>query len=702
MATPTLSRSAPGAPKPSSGAPPLRYLPGLDGLRALAVGAVVLYHGEISWVPGGFLGVEVFFVISGYLITTLLLAEWKRTGAGGRRPGIALGEFWRRRARRLLPALFLLLAVCSFVTLVWHPEELATFRGDALAAFGYVTNWYAIFRETSYFEGVGRPPLLQHLWSLAVEEQFYLVWPLLFVAGMRALGRRWMLVAILAAAGGSVLLMRTLFDPAVDPTRVYYGTDTRAAGLLFGCALAYVWSPWRLRAKTGPGASWFLDAVGLLALARLLQIIFTRDEFDPWVYTEGITTVSLLTVVVIAVAVHPAARLGRVLGVRPLVWVGKRSYGIYLWHWPVMVLTRPGLDIDLSGAPLFALRVALTVGLAEISYRFVEVPIRHGAIGRWLASFRRRRNLPETAPGSPPPRSPWGLRLAGSFLAVLLLASTSLLIVALVTTDPTPEDVELATSEVEEIDPSALPPVPTTTSTTEGSGQPGTTADTAPETTTTTAPVDDATWLAAVRLVAVGDSVMLGAKPSLEHVFPLGTVDAVVGRAPLSGIALLQGRNGDFGDVVVVHLGNNGVYLDDQFDQLMTMLSGVKRVIVVNVKLPRRYEGEVNGLIAANIGKYPNAVLADWYGYSSPHPEWFYNDGMHLKPEGQAAYTHLVASTLLANRPEGIVVPTTTTTAPPPPPSTAPSTTVAPETTTTTGGDAAGVAAPTTVVAATG
>ena len=228
-----------------------------------------------------------------------------------------------------------------------------------------------------------------------------------------------------------------------------------------------------------------------------------------------------------------------------------------------------------------------------------------------------------------------------------------------------------------------------------------TSPDTAPETTTTTAaPVDDATWLAAIRLTAVGDSVMLGAKPSLEHVFPLGTVDAAVGRAPLAGIALLQGRNGDFGDVVVVHLGNNGMYLDDQFDQLMTMLSGVKRVVVVNVKLPRRYEGEVNALVAANIGRYPNAVLADWYGYSSPHPEWFYNDGMHLKPEGQAAYTHLVASTLLANRPEGIVVPTTTTL----PPTTLPPTTLPPVTDppTTVPPEAPPEVAPSTVVAATG
>ncbi len=212
----------------------LSYLPGLDGLRALAVGAVLLYHAGMPWMPGGFLGVELFFVLSGYLITSLLLGEWVAEGR------IDLGAFWLRRARRLLPALFLLLAVTLVFAIFFMPDEVAGLRGDTLAASTYVTNWYLAFNQQSYFELVGRPSLLQHLWSLAVEEQFYLLWPLLFIGGMRLLRtRQSMRIATLAGAVASTLLMLALYNPDADPSRIYYGTDTRAAGLLIGCTLAF-------------------------------------------------------------------------------------------------------------------------------------------------------------------------------------------------------------------------------------------------------------------------------------------------------------------------------------------------------------------------------------------------------------------------------------------------------------------------------
>src|SRR3712207_4059108 len=232
----TDQRTGPGAP--------LSYLPGLDGLRALAVMAVLLYHADPRWMPGGYLGVEVFFVISGYLITALLLSEWQQHSH------IDLKNFWLRRARRLLPALYLLLLVTLAFAVVALPDEVARLRVDALAAFGYVTNWYLVLGQHSYFETVGRPSLLQHLWSLAVEEQFYVLWPLLLsvtlwgVASRRRWSRRRLALSIaLVGAVGSALVMAILYQPGVDPSRVYYGTDTRVAGLLFGAALAFVWVP---------------------------------------------------------------------------------------------------------------------------------------------------------------------------------------------------------------------------------------------------------------------------------------------------------------------------------------------------------------------------------------------------------------------------------------------------------------------------
>jgi len=370
----------------------LPYLPGLDGLRAVAVMAVLLYHGEVAQLEGGFLGVEVFFVISGYLITALLLAERKNSGS------IDLGRFWIRRARRLLPALFLLLAVTAVLAVVFLPDEVASLRGDIVSAFAYVANWNFIFTAKSYFEQTGRPSLVKHLWSLAVEEQFYLIWPVLFTVGMRKLGRKGLLYAVLAGAVLSTVLMAVLFDPNGDPSRVYYGTDTRAAGLLVGVALAFVWSPWRLHRNITRSAVVVLDAAGAVGLVLLGLMLMNTGEFESALYRGGFLRLSLVTALVIAVVVHPAAHLGSLLGIRPLRWIGLRSYGIYLWHWPVFQLTRPELDVSLSGFPLLALRLVLTFAIAEASFRFVEMPVRTGALGRrWTelkaATGERRRQL---------------------------------------------------------------------------------------------------------------------------------------------------------------------------------------------------------------------------------------------------------------------------------------------------------------------
>ena len=393
-ATAAVTAPAGGASLRPSGLP---YLAGLDGLRALAVVAVVLYHAGVDFMPAGFLGVEIFFVISGYLITSLLLSEHAATSA------VSLRRFWMRRARRLLPALFLLVAAVLTYFAIFLPGEVAMVRGDALAAVGYVSNWAFILRDTPYFEQVGRPSPLLHLWSLAIEEQFYVVWPPLFVGLMALRGRALLFAAIVAGIVGSTVLMAVLYEPFADVSRVYYGTDTRAAGLLFGAALAVVWRAGALPAPRGRVVAWLfyasglarllrvsLDIAGLAALAGLAYIVVTFNSFQPALYLGGFALVSALTVIVIAAAVAPGGRLGRVLGVAPLRAVGLRSYSIYLWHWPIFIVTRPGIDVSLGEIELLAVRLALTLLLAEISYRFVEMPIRHGALGRIWARTRTR------------------------------------------------------------------------------------------------------------------------------------------------------------------------------------------------------------------------------------------------------------------------------------------------------------------------
>jgi peptidoglycan/LPS O-acetylase OafA/YrhL len=356
-------------------------MPGLDGLRAIAVLAVIAYHLGFSWAPGGLLGVGIFFTLSGYLISDLLLAQLR----GG---GIKLGEFWQRRARRLLPALFLMLVIVAAWVAIAGPAQPTQFREAMAAAALYVANWQLIFQHVSYFSRFGPPSPLGHLWSLGIEEQFYIVWPLLLMLGARLLkesssGVRPRLAGVtLLLATGSALEMALLYHPSFDPSRVYYGTDTRAFELLIGAALAMVWPSATLRREIAVGAVRVLDGVGVACLIGIFVMIWRVGEFSPFLYRGGFVLLSLLTALLVATLAHPACRLGGALGSGVLRWIGVRSYGIYLWHFPIIVLTTPSgaHGVNLLRA---ALQVAATLCVAALSWRFVEQPIRHGALGRF-------------------------------------------------------------------------------------------------------------------------------------------------------------------------------------------------------------------------------------------------------------------------------------------------------------------------------
>ena len=357
----------------------------------------MIYHLGAPWMRGGFLGVDVFFVLSGYLITTIVLDEVERTGA------FSFRRFYARRARRLLPALGLLLVAMAGVA-VAMPSEAAELRGDIAAAATYVSNWWQIFADRSYFEMVSRPPLLQHLWSLAIEEQFYLVFPLVVVVALRAgrarVGQVAGVLALLSTVAMAVLAIRTSSPVPNDPSRVYFGTDTHSMGLLVGAAMAAAWTPWRTWDRAG---SWFrergravrrfeagvTDVLGVLALLGVVAAFVWVDEFSDALYRGGFLAFSLLAAVLVGAVADPAGLLGRALGRQPWRWLGERSYGIYLWHWPVFMLSRPGVDLDLSPWLATILRLAAVLGLAELSYRFVELPVRRGAVGRAVARVRR-------------------------------------------------------------------------------------------------------------------------------------------------------------------------------------------------------------------------------------------------------------------------------------------------------------------------
>jgi peptidoglycan/LPS O-acetylase OafA/YrhL len=371
-----------------------RYLPGLDGLRAVAVLAVVAYHLGLSWAPGGLLGVGVFFTLSGYLITDLLLGQQEETGS------LQLLDFWQRRARRLLPALFVMLVVVIGWVALLDRSQLPALRGATAAALGYVSNWWLIAERSSYFAQFGPQSPLGHLWSLAVEEQFYLIWPWLVYLGLRVrrarrrgAGEHYGLAAgAIALAAGSAVAMAMLYHPGYDPTRVYDGTDTRAFALLIGAALAFVWPSRRPRADLSAASRWCLDGVGVIGLLVIGALIWRSTKYSAFLYPGGMIVLSLATALTIAAVAAPAGRLGQVLGVTPLRWVGVRSYGIYLWHYPIIALTTPA---DGRATLVRAtLQVAASILAAALSWHFIEEPVRHGAIGRWWSQLRaggRRR-----------------------------------------------------------------------------------------------------------------------------------------------------------------------------------------------------------------------------------------------------------------------------------------------------------------------
>ncbi|MHB1629149.1 MAG: acyltransferase family protein, partial [Bacilli bacterium] len=316
-----------------------RYMAGLDGLRALAVFAVIAYHLNLAWAPGGLLGVDVFFVLSGYLITDLLVAQWERSGR------LELKDFWRRRARRLLPALLVMLVVVVAWITIFERAQLPPLRGDVVAAMLFVSNWWYTFHHVSYFARFGPPSPLGHLWSLAVEEQFYLLWPLALALGLRGVPRRRRLVWLtLASALASALAMALIYQPGVDPSRVYYGTDTRAFALLIGAALALVWPSRKLSATVSSRARLALDLTGGVGLLVVFFMIWRTNQYEVFLYRGGMVLLSVAAAAVVATLAHPASRLSRALGWKPLKWLGVRSYGIYLWHYPVIVLTSPAVN----------------------------------------------------------------------------------------------------------------------------------------------------------------------------------------------------------------------------------------------------------------------------------------------------------------------------------------------------------------------
>ncbi len=627
----------------------------LDGVRGVALAAVVGFHAFPGLMPGGFFGVEVFFVLSGFLLGSLLLAEHARTGS------IDLLSFARRRLRRIVPALWVLLAALVVVAPLVARSDVHRLPGDVAWSAGGLTNWHLVSDQSSYFGQLGRPPLVRHLWSVAVEVQFYVVCPFLVLWAARR-RRRDAVAALALGAAASAALMGVVARSA-DPSRAYYGTDTRLGALLTGVLLALVLRPVPLcgRADAGGGTlrgvagrTRLASLLGAAGAAALLLAFWRAGEGQRGLYPLGFLAVQAATAATITGAVAGAAA-GRVLGMGPLRWLGQRSYGIYLWHWPLVALMRPGIDVSWSPATGGLVGIAGAVVLGHASFVLVERPVQQ----------RRRPRL----------HLPGAARPAAVASAALLVAGVIGIAVHLPTNDPIADTLRageqvVASQALVEVQPTAPATAPATVApatststaaqpapTTVTTLRPATTAATAaprPRPPPTAAPPPAVAALpsgpppGAVAVTAIGDSVMLSAAGPLKA--RLGSnsgIDAKVSRQFREGISIVGQlrQQGRLAPVVVVHLGTNGPPTPADVDALVGAAAGA-RVLFITVRVSRSWTAQTNSVLAAAPARHPNAAVVDWFAHSEGHGDWFHSDGTHLTARGADAYSALAGSAL--------------------------------------------------------
>jgi peptidoglycan/LPS O-acetylase OafA/YrhL len=599
-----------------------RYITGLDGLRAIAVLAVIAYHLNFDWAAGGLLGVTVFFVLSGYLITDLLIAEFVTTDR------IKFKNFWIRRARRLLPAMFtMLLVVITWVT-VFKPSMLDRLEEDTVAAILYVSNWWYIFQDLSYFESFGPPSLLTHFWSLAVEEQFYILWPLLIVLVLKLKVKEGSLFSIiLLGAIASAAAMTMLYEPGTDPSRVYYGTDTRVFSLLLGASLAVIWPSRRLSTNLPSEIRWKLDFVGLFALAFIFYMFWGTDQYQDFLYQGGMVAMSVASMLVVAVIVHPSSKLNTILSFKPLRWIGVRSYGIYLWHFPVIVLTSPQWGADAPSLVRTSLQVILILTFASLSWTFIENPIRKGALTRFCRVVKRGEWRREKS-------------FIGRFVTTAGILSVFLGIstIGLTTTsvalskdnviNAIQQKVGKEKSPAENIkEPEQKPEQPPKEEKPE-------------EQPNEKSPIETPPVQEERSVTVIGDSVMIDVTPHLEEAFNKVDVDAKIGRQFREAEEIVQQKKstGSLGDIVIIELGANGPLSDKKMCSLIEQIGIDRDVYMITTRVPKPWQQEVNESIKRVAGNFENVKVVDWFSFSESHLEYIGNDGVHLTLTGAEAY----------------------------------------------------------------
>ena len=581
----------------SKGAEGIRHIASIDGLRAIAVTAVVLYHLGISWIPGGFLGVDLFFVISGYVITRLILDSINQSSA------LDLRAFYAARIRRIFPG-FIFMVICTIIFIgVWAPEAIKRFLSDLPYALTGTINWLLVARNQDYFETIGRPPLLQHTWSLAVELQFYLIWPIILLTVLKYFGKKNIarIALIIAMISGTALFFVSLqLDQAnaKQISHIYFGTDTHSLGLFLGAALAVSWIPQNLSANIEKRAQDVIDAIGVVGLLGLISVFLFIDQSNASLYRIAFPVAGIFGCLVIISLVHPASRFAPLISTAPFRWIGQRSYGIYIWHWVIFQVTRPSVDLSGQTWALYLARILLVLALADISLRWVEIPFRQGVVQNWFRGMKYRSSKVRLRQ-----------QLSVIFSIVITLAITTSISVQAITKSDQIANELLAPSD------EPIKPIEDLASTT-------------------------GLWV-------TGDSVILGIRSKLEAKQHISLVNARVGRQAPELLAVMRVDQTSVPESpVVFNLGNNNALSESTVVEIFEILKNQPQIIVVNTAVPRSWKDANNAIISSVAARYPNVIVIDWNKISTGRPELFAPDGVHLSPAGSDVYVDLVVSVL--------------------------------------------------------
>ena len=607
-----------------------KYLPSIDSLRALAVLAVIIYHVDVNYLPGGFLGVDLFFVLSGYLISSLIIKEYKKTGS------VNLYNFYIRRARRLLPAVYFMITVGLVVMVLFNEVLLRKSHLDAIFGYIYSSNWWYIFHKLDYFDSFGAQSPFKHLWSLAIEEQFYMIFPLLFLLvnrkkkskdGTYKLNKNFLYV-VLGLIIVSLIAHIILFD-INNISRIYFGTDTRAFSLLVGVVGAILYPIERLHAKVTLQQNMIYSVVSLVSIATLITVMIYTSEYNTWLYRGGFLLVAVLGLIVIISSGKQHTLMSRLLSFKPVVFIGKISYSLYLWHFLVLVLTTPVSEIGNPNIYFVILRVILTFVVAIVSYVFVETPIRKLGFKKYVSViFKKMIKCSRKS-----------RRVFASIATVL-----SVLFVMGIIGKGVPF---ISTAFIKEMEVNKETQFVNNGNNKENKEEQNNDSNKENKDNNENKDEKNNTEKKYNSVVVMGDSLTVDIGEKFQELYPGAVIDGKIGRQLYVAVeeAKSYSKYNNENSAIIFQLGTNGPFTESQIEELVKVFDKAD-IYFVNIKVPRAWEKTVNAALKQAQEKYPNVNIIDWYSVANSSKDLFEPDRVHLNQNGIVEMTTLIKKNL--------------------------------------------------------